>query len=46
VAPLPLALPPVQVSMIWHRSQDRSPNMRWLRERLLEIAGELRAGEA
>ena len=46
VAPLPLALPPVQVSMIWHRAQDRSPDMRWLRERLLEIAGDLRASEA
>jgi DNA-binding transcriptional LysR family regulator len=37
-APLPLPLGAVQVSMIWHRSQDLSPSMRWLREQVQHAA--------
>lgn len=37
-APLPeMTLP---VYMMWHRSMDRDPGHRWLRERLINIAGE------
>lgn len=34
VAQLPVPMPAVQVSMIWHRSQELSPSMRWLREQV------------
>lgn len=38
IAPLPLALPPIQVSLIWHRQQDAAPGLAWLRERIVEVA--------
>lgn len=34
--PLPLALPPVPLTMTWHRRQDDDPAHRWLRERVCE----------
>lgn len=41
-APLPLPLNGVQISLIWHRSQDRSPSMRWLREQLQQATASTR----
>lgn len=38
VAPLPVAMPGVQVSLIWHEHQDRSPALRWLRAELASLA--------
>ena len=32
IAPLPVALPPIPVSMIWHRQQDAAPALHWLRQ--------------
>ncbi|WP_028240377.1 LysR family transcriptional regulator BsrA [Stutzerimonas azotifigens] len=40
LAPLPLAMPPVQVSLIWHRQQDRNPGLRWLREQIVQMVDE------
>ncbi|MCY1278155.1 HTH-type transcriptional regulator LeuO [compost metagenome] len=37
VAPLPFDMPPVQVSLIWHRQQELDPGLRWLREQLREL---------
>ncbi|NTZ85299.1 LysR family transcriptional regulator [Burkholderia metallica] len=34
IAPLPLALPPIQVSMIWHKRQNAMAGLRWLREQI------------
>lgn len=42
IAPLPLALPAIQVSMIWHRQQDASPGLAWLRQCIAEAAHTLR----
>src|ERR1700740_2738442 len=39
IAPLPLAAPPIQVSMIWHRQQDAAPGLAWLRRCIAEAAG-------
>jgi DNA-binding transcriptional LysR family regulator len=41
IAPLPLALPAIQVSMIWHRQQDASPGLAWLRQCIVDAAGRL-----
>lgn len=41
MAPLPFAMPPVQISLIWHRQQTLSPGLRWLREQI----GDVVAGE-
>jgi DNA-binding transcriptional LysR family regulator len=38
IASLPLALPPIQVSMIWHRQQDAAPGLAWLRRCIAEAA--------
>ncbi len=37
IAPLPTMMPGVQVSMIWHRQQELSVGLRWLREQLLTV---------
>lgn len=37
VAPLPFDMPPVQVSLIWHRQQELAPAQRWLRQQLSEL---------
>ncbi|NQD37847.1 LysR family transcriptional regulator [Permianibacter sp. IMCC34836] len=34
VLPLPLAIPPIQVNLIWHKQQDVSVALRWLREQV------------
>jgi len=41
LAPLPLEAPPVQVSLIWHRQQERVPGHRWLREAVASVAAEV-----
>ncbi|MDH4558618.1 LysR family transcriptional regulator [Pseudomonas sp. BN417] len=46
VAPLPVATPPVQVSLIWHRQQELAPGLRWLRERLAQLGTALADGDA
>ncbi|WP_258537843.1 LysR substrate-binding domain-containing protein, partial [Pseudomonas sp. GW460-12-10-14-TSB1] len=38
IAELPLVAPPVQVSLIWHRQQERVPGHRWLREEIIALA--------
>lgn len=38
ILPPPVELPAMQEYMSWHRSLDRDPMLRWLRERLLQIA--------
>ena len=43
VRPLPLALPPLQVSMLWHLRLDHSPAHRWLRAQLVALASEVAA---
>ena len=36
LVPLPFAMPPVQVSLIWHRQQDGNRGLQWLREQIKE----------
>lgn len=45
VSPVPVALDPVAVSMIWHASYDEDPAHRWLRQVLVRLAGETQAVE-
>lgn len=40
VSPVPVALDPVAVSMLWHASYDDEPAHRWLRQVLVRLAGE------
>jgi DNA-binding transcriptional LysR family regulator len=39
VAPLPIPIPPVQVSLIWHRQQNLTPGLSWLREQITALVG-------
>lgn len=41
IAPLPLALPPIQVSQIWHRRQEAVPGLVWLRERITDVVANI-----
>lgn len=41
ILPLPFAMPPVQVSLIWHRQQDGNRGLQWLREQITATVGEL-----
>lgn len=48
VAPLPVQAPCIQVSLIWHKHQDASPALRWLRNEisaLVATAGPAGAGK-
>jgi DNA-binding transcriptional LysR family regulator len=36
IFPLPLQMPAVQVSLIWHQQQDRAVGLRWLKEQIVE----------
>lgn len=38
LAPLPFSMPPVQVSLIWHRQQEASQGLQWLRQQIAESA--------
>ncbi len=42
--PLPFAMPPVQVSLIWHRQQDTNRGLQWLRQQIVEAVAGLTAG--
>lgn len=35
IFPMPMAMPPVQVSLIWHKQQDIAPGLRWLKEQIV-----------
>lgn len=37
ISPLPVTIPPVQVSLIWHRQQELAPGLRWLREQIAQL---------
>lgn len=37
VAPLPFDMPPVQISLIWHRQQELDPAQCWLRQQLSDL---------
>lgn len=37
-APFPIPVPPVQISMIWHRLRENSPGLQWLRQEIAAIA--------
>ncbi|MEH6458264.1 LysR family transcriptional regulator BsrA [Chitinimonas sp. JJ19] len=39
--PLPMSVPPVQVSLIWHRSRDADSGLRWLRRQITETVAVL-----
>jgi DNA-binding transcriptional LysR family regulator len=41
VHPLPFAAPPFTVSMAWHPRRHWDPSHRWLRELLVQVAGQL-----
>ena len=34
IFPLPITMPPIQVSLIWHKQQDASVGLKWLREQI------------
>ncbi|RKG99336.1 LysR family transcriptional regulator [Corallococcus sp. CA047B] len=38
---VPLALPPVDLHLYWHRQVDEDPKSRWLRAELLALSGEV-----
>lgn len=40
-SPVPVALPEVDVAMLWHASYDHDPAHRWLRTLVAQLAGEL-----
>jgi DNA-binding transcriptional LysR family regulator len=44
--PLPFAMPPVQVSLIWHRQQDGNRGLHWLRQQIVATVAELAPGRA
>ncbi|MCP3142882.1 LysR family transcriptional regulator [Pyxidicoccus xibeiensis] len=39
--PMPLALPPLELHLYWHRQVDSEPRSRWLRSELLSLTGSL-----
>ncbi|WP_163998155.1 LysR family transcriptional regulator [Pyxidicoccus caerfyrddinensis] len=41
ILPMPLALPPLELHLYWHRQSDSEPRNKWLRSELLALAGEL-----
>ena len=40
-SPVPVALPKVDVAMLWHASYDHDPAHRWLRDTIVRLAAEL-----
>jgi DNA-binding transcriptional LysR family regulator len=38
--PLPLRVPPFNVSQMWHPRWDRDPGHRWLRQLVRQVCGE------
>jgi len=43
--PAPIALPRIDVAMLWHRRHERDPGQRWLRETVAEVIRGLAIGE-
>ncbi len=43
--PMPVALPPVELHLFWHRQVDDEPRSRWLRTELLSLSKELFGSE-
>ena len=39
LSPVPVALPDVQISMLWHSSYDSDPGHAWLRKTMVELRG-------
>ena len=39
LSPVPLELPEVTISMLWHASYDSDPGHKWLREAILRAEG-------
>lgn len=39
--PLPMAMPAVQVSLIWHKQQDMAVGLRWLKEQIVAAFAEM-----
>lgn len=37
IAPMPIAIPPIPVSLIWHKQQDSSASLLWLRQRIVAL---------
>ncbi|WP_374354756.1 LysR family transcriptional regulator [Chitinimonas sp.] len=44
IAPLPLAMPPLQVSLIWQRGRDGDMALQWLRQQIADTVARLRQG--
>ena len=44
--PLPLALSPIHVALLWHRRHERDPAHRWLRDQVLAAAHQAEALDA
>ncbi|QNM97674.1 LysR family transcriptional regulator BsrA [Chitinimonas koreensis] len=42
-APLPLAMPPLQVSLIWHHGRDADGGLQWLRRQIADTVAALTA---
>ncbi len=40
IFPVPLDIPPIQVSLIWHKQQDASIGLTWLREQMISFVAE------
>lgn len=40
IAPLPMPMDAVQISLIWHRQQDVAPGLCWLREQIIQVVAE------
>ncbi|MET0401625.1 MAG: LysR family transcriptional regulator [Cystobacter sp.] len=45
VSPMPLALPPIEVHLYWHRQTDLDPRGRWLREQVHALVRERVGGD-
>jgi DNA-binding transcriptional LysR family regulator len=43
--PVPIELPPYNLVMIWHPLNDKEPAHAWLRQQILDVCAEFRAGD-
>ncbi|MGI3776992.1 MAG: LysR family transcriptional regulator [Janthinobacterium lividum] len=46
LSPAPVALPEVALSLLWHASYEADPGHRWLRQTLVDVAGQEEASKA
>lgn len=42
--PTPVPTPTIQEHLVWHRSMDRDPMLRWVREQIIHVAQDLSPG--